>query len=156
MAEKQYETEPYIKEYRAQLAKVDEIAQIALKGHLEVEASLDEAVGAIFRRKDWLKETKLSFFKNATLMRAYAEHENENYLWPLMFTLNSLRNNIAHGGPSTKRTSKIDELRNKVRGFGGKDFKAFIAKASEQDVITHAAALCRGFLLKYEAAIRGV
>jgi hypothetical protein len=154
MADKEYETEPYIKGYRQELAKMDEVAQMVLKGHLEIESNIDFALGAIFKRKVWLKKTKLKFVDKAKLVRAFIENDKENFGWPLIFGFNALRNEIAHGEDNEGRRAKIRELRNLLQGYGDAKFDQFIKTTSEADVIAHAAALSRGFLLSVESDIR--
>ena len=155
MADEQYNSGEYIKEYRQELARVDDVAQMVLKGHLSIEATLDETLGAIFKRREQLKQTRLSFVQKAKLVRAFVEHEDENFGWPLIFAFNALRNEIAHGQESEKRRAKINELRNSLQGFGNEEFDRFIRAAGETEVIVHAAALSRGFLIGAEIQIRG-
>jgi hypothetical protein len=152
MAEKDYELEPYIKEYRTELAKVDEVGQMILNGHLQVEAALNEVLGAMFDKPQPVR--KMRFADKVKIASAFADQEDEDIFWPIVQSFNAVRNTVAHGQDSEERKNGINQVRGQLQRFGDRKFQSFIATASEADIVTHAAALCRGFLLKVEYRVR--
>jgi hypothetical protein len=147
MAEEKLDRVTFIKEHRAKLGAVDEIAQIILKGHLDVEADLDDVLRTIFVREDFLKRSRLSFTQKVHLVRALGYHDDEEEGWALVFGLNALRNEIAHGQKSEKRTDKINVLRKLLQPYGDEEFKKHVRNVEEAEVVVQAAAIGSGFVL---------
>jgi hypothetical protein len=54
MAEEKFDSDAFLKDYRQELGAIDEVAQIVLKGHLDVDADLDDALKVIFAREEFL------------------------------------------------------------------------------------------------------
>jgi hypothetical protein len=131
-----------INKFRAQLSTVDELAQVILKGHLEVERYLDDAFGTIFFHPEYLD--RLSFTLKMNVVRAYAWNSDTRPDWQLIAKLNAVRNEIAHRGKnlSVKTADLRDVLSNMIRS----DVKERVKQVSDKEVVVLAAAFCAGFL----------
>src|SRR4029077_39150 len=143
----QEETELFIGKFREYLGRVDNVAQMVRKGHLEVEAELDDVLKAILFHPEHLRESRLTFHQKVHVVRAYALRKSDAAEWRLMAALNSLRNDIAHGQKSEKRSVRIAELRQILSGIGAVAFQGGVKKATEEEIVVYAAAVCNGFLL---------
>jgi hypothetical protein len=153
MAEEPLDVDEFIETYRKELGQIDEVAQIVLKGHLNVDADLDDALKVIFPRAEFLKQSRLTFIQKARLLRASIEHEDEEIGWHLLLGFNALRNEIAHGKKNEKRSQLITDLRSRARPFGDEQFGKHVATCDEEEVAVIVAALCGGFIIEYRRVL---
>jgi hypothetical protein len=140
------EYDEFIETFRKQLSEVDEIAQIILNGHLDVEAGLDDLLRVMFSHPEHLKELGLGFFQKTLIARAYSKRKHNAPGWRMILALNSLRNEIAHGRKSKKRTEKIAELRKVLFEVGGRKIREKLKNRDDKETVIYAAAASGGFL----------
>jgi len=142
---------------RQRLSEADEVAQVVLTAHLEIEAEVDDALKVLFPHEDVLKEARLTAHQKMTILRAHitTKATGEAIAWPLLFGLNSLRNEIAHGKKTKKRDVKIQALRNGLRGKGKKRFRQAVDSADDIGIITIAAEVASGFVILLTKAMKG-
>jgi hypothetical protein len=133
----------FINEFRAKLSTVDELAQVILKGHLEVEMHVDDALGTIFFHPEHLD--RLGFAQKVNLVRAYAWNSNNRPDWHVIAKLNTVRNEVAHRG--LHLGNRIADLRIALaEATCRSDRQEQIRHVSEKEVVVLAAAICCGFL----------
>jgi hypothetical protein len=103
----------------------------------------------VFFHPEHLQDARLTYLQKTYVARAYAELTNNAKEWQLMVLLNSLRNEVAHGGTERQRTDKIGEMRKIISGMGNVAFQAKVKSSDDKALIVliYAAALCSGFLL---------
>jgi hypothetical protein len=77
-----------------------------LKGHLLVEEVLEEIIFAACRKPESARESRMSFYTKAKLAEAIAGVDSP--VWPCIESLNSARNELAHGRALEKLEAKID------------------------------------------------
>jgi hypothetical protein len=142
--------------FRARLRHIDEISQIVLNGHLEVETGLDDLLNIAFFHPEYLRDSRLTFFQKTKIAQAQALGVGHSSEWPLMLMFNSLRNEIAHGGATEKRTDKIDELRKMLFGMGTAALHEKLNKADDKEIVIYTAAMCAGFLSVLEETWEGL
>lgn len=130
---------------------------IILKGHLLIEECLERIVARIVAHGDLLKDARLTFNQKAVCARAMCWTEHENSLWPLIFALNSLRNDLAHQLEPPKFDGKLRRfLSEHAREYTEKpEFKKLIESAPVGLQLRTAVALLIGFLRAYERDARG-
>jgi hypothetical protein len=147
MADKEAERKQFIEDYRKTLNEFDEVGQIVLKGHLEIEAVLNDILATVFQRENYFRKSRLSFMQKTKLVRAMSEHEDEDFGWPLVDAFNALRNDIAHKGKSEHRSQKIKELKGHLKRFGDEEFVKKAESVGEEELVVMAAAMSNGFVL---------
>jgi hypothetical protein len=153
MTEEWDNSDEFINSYRAHLTEIDEIAQVILKGHLDVEMHLDDALRTICFHPEHLEENRLSFAQKVNVVRAYALNRSDRMEWNVIRKLNEVRNQIAHRGQEGRRTEKITELRNFLASWGAPNFGQNVQRVDEKEVVILAAVVCGGFLITTEDQI---
>ena len=116
------EKNKFIEEHRKLLGAYDELGQITLKGHLEIESTLNDILRTVFQREKFFKQTRLNFMQRVRLVQAMSDHEDEDFGWPLVMAFNALRNDIAHQGKGDNRAQLIKDLRGKLKAWGDEGF----------------------------------
>lgn len=145
MAEPESSGDRFIRTFREHLNKVDELSNVILKGHLEVERDLDDIVEMIFFRPEYLEDVRLGFADKISIARAYAPDPNARD-WDVAKCLNEARNAIAHRRSPEARASKIANLRKSMIGYGTETAQKELAAANDKEVVVLASAICCGFL----------
>lgn len=98
-------------EFAKQMDSIDELAHLVLKGHLLIEERLNQIFDQYIFHREHIETTRLTFHNKATICRSLCLRKNENIEWDLIFSLNKLRNNIAHKLDSPIRTSKLESVK---------------------------------------------
>lgn len=93
-----------------QLRYVDDIAQIVLKGHLVMEELMTEAISEFLLHKNYVEKARLQFHQKLQLCRSMSVSDNENSMWTLISSVNSLRNHMSHSLDHEERTKRIEAL----------------------------------------------
>ena len=101
----------YTKWFQEELAVVDAVAQVTLKGHLQIEELLEEVLSLYFFHTEHLEDARLSFFQKLCIARALALRKNQISIWKLISAINALRNDLAHSKSGPKRQQKISTIR---------------------------------------------
>ena len=98
------ESEARIERIKAHLPEGKDLALLVLKGHLLVEEGLNELIAAACAEPKYILDGKkpLSFNVKTRVARALCGHMLHQGLWPLIDTLNMLRNDLAHNLDSPK------------------------------------------------------
>jgi len=105
----------------------------------------------MFFHPEHLQEGRVTFFQKVQIARAWSIRGNDDVQWRLILTLNALRNEIAHGGKSEKRSRQITELRKILPEIGNESFRKDVEAADDKHTIVLTAAKCSGFLLELKA-----
>jgi hypothetical protein len=150
MAVEERSPEEFIKAFRAQLSEVDDVVHVVLNGHLEVEKDLDDVLQIMLFHPEHCWKLRLGFFERVQMARAYSPNA-EATDWEIMLALNSVRNEIAHGGKN--RSSKTGEPRKSLLGHGLEKFRKEVKGADDKEVIVLASAVCCGFLAYLEESV---
>lgn len=145
-----------IDKFQQEMASVDEVAHVLLKGHLLIEESLVRIVEQYLFHREHLAEARLSFHQKMTLCQALCLRKNAYGEWDLISSINSLRNEIAHQLNSATRNTKMSRTKEiffrEAAAFKGIDE---IKKESDAGILLKACALCSGFLATFEADSKG-
>ena len=97
---------------------------VILKGHLLIEEVLNKILERTVVSTAPIKQANLSFYKTACVVKALHEHECKEWVWDSIFSLNSIRNKLAH----QLEINNIDDLIEdftlfvKTHGDGTKEF----------------------------------
>lgn len=145
----------FVENFRKHLSEVDELAQVILKGHLEVERHLDDVVDTIFFRPEYLRDARLNFHQKIRIAKAYSPDPTARD-WQVIEGLNKARNSIAHRAGVEKRAAEIAKLREALSKWGTERSRLSNKSADEIEVVVLAAAMCSGFLLYLEDSVRKV
>jgi hypothetical protein len=147
MAEDDDESKGFEEAFRAYLSEADDIVLVTLKGHLEVERRLDNVLRINFIHPEYFEKLGLDFGQRVQIAQAYTPAPGARD-WRLIRGLNSLRNEIAHGGKN--RAAKIGELRKILLEAAVPKFREKLRVADEKEVVILAAMMCSGFLAYQE------
>jgi hypothetical protein len=137
----------FLEDYHKLLSEVDEVAQVVLNGHFEVEAPLDGLLEIIFAHSEYIRESRFSFPNKMQIARAYMEGSRDEPEWKVIAALNAVRNEIAHRRESERRTTKIRELRDALLEMEMRHLEKDIKDADEKTTIVLASSLANGFLI---------
>jgi hypothetical protein len=72
----------------------------------------------------------VTFAQRVRLVRAYSDNSDDECGQKLVFGFNALRNEVAHGRKTDKRTEKINELRQLIKGVARVEFGRQIETAA--------------------------
>jgi hypothetical protein len=89
------------------LPKGNDLTLVALKGHLLVEKALDEVIATGCVEPQHLEKVEIPFRVKAALARALFGHILWRGVWPLIKSLNTIRNDLAHNLDSPKLQERI-------------------------------------------------
>jgi hypothetical protein len=154
MAEKQSYEDELLQTFREDIGEIDEIAQVILKGHILIEAQLDDILVLLVDEPEYLEKANLRFYQRANLLRATIFHEDGDEGWPLVLGFNKLRNTVAHGSANDERAAQIEVLRGMLLPIVTEVTKERVRKGSELEITTLAAAMASGFLVDVEKQMR--
>jgi hypothetical protein len=140
----------YLNALNKEMERVDALAQTILKGHLIIEAALDNILAIILFHPEHLREARLTFNQKVHIARCYALRKNTNPVWNVILEINSLRNEIAHRLEGEKRRAKIARLREICRAEMDPAIDQVIDGATDEVVVTMSSAMCLGFLADFE------
>lgn len=156
----------YVNMFNQQMQEPDQLQNVLLKGHLIIEAAIDNIIANIFFHPDHLFKGRFAFMQKVQIARSYALRKDENTIWKLILSVNEVRNEVAHNLAGDKRDKKLKLLRRlfiseatvEMRTNLEKDFGK-LENLSDEQVVTFSCAMCTGFLGKYEddiIALRGM
>ncbi len=98
-----------VKYFMKYLPQTDDVIVIVLKGHLIVEEILNEILKSHCQNYASIYEANLSFYQKAHVAKALLSGFDE-FVFPAIFLLNRLRNDLAHNLDSRKRDSLIESF----------------------------------------------
>ncbi len=136
----------YSDAFREQLAEVDELAQVILKGHLLIENALENIIGLIFFHPDHVFDAGVRFHQKVQIARAYALRKNTNPIWSVIEAINTARNAIAHNLTGPKRDKAVARLRSIFIREASPELTKQHTDAPDKVVAFFLCAMCLGFL----------
>ncbi len=99
--------DPSTEDFRKRLSKIDELAQVILNCHLEIERDLDIALqSGCFHPTYIYDDRPPRFVDKIKITRAFSAVYQESAVWGLVLALNKLRNEIAHGSWLQQRNGR--------------------------------------------------
>ena len=141
-----------IEKFREEMASVDEVVHVLLKGHLLLEEALTQVLEQYVFHREHLGEARLSFNQKVLLGRSLCLRKNNVGEWELISAINTLRNELAHRLNSSDREKKLKRVRDLYfREAAGFERIEELKKESEVVILFNACAHCAGFLASYEA-----
>ncbi len=100
------------KRFTDELREVDDVAQIVLKGHLVMEGLMTEAVETFLLHGEFVETARLQVHQKIALCRAISTSDQNNKMWDLVSSINSVRNALSHSLDPARRAKAIQSLRN--------------------------------------------
>jgi hypothetical protein len=157
--------ERYAKLLQKEMGENDPLQQVVLKGHLVIEAALDNIIATVFFHPEYIFRARIGFAQKVALARAYGLRKSDNSMWTLILSVNETRNEVAHNLAGEKRYNKLGQLRRIFMSEVTDEMRARFEKdgikvdeADDQIIVALACYLCTGFLSSYEddvIALRG-
>lgn len=147
--------------FHEKMGQTDPLLQAVLTGHLIIETALDNILAVVFFHPEHLfKEARLSFSQKVQVVRAYGLRKDNNSMWDLILTVNSVRNEIAHNLAGERRDARLLQLRSlfmteasgEMRAMLEKDWKG-LKDVPDPVIVVWACSLCTGFLGEFEADV---
>lgn len=92
------------------LFKPDDLTLIILKGHLAAEEQLTKIVCKGVAFPSAIKQGRLRYHQLCSISKAMYYTRDNQWVWPAVEKLNTLRNELAHHLESTKLESMINEF----------------------------------------------
>jgi len=141
--------------FMGEIAYVDDLSQIILKGHLVIEEIMTEAITRFVLHGEIAKDTKLQFHQKLTICRAISVDEENNPMWGLIAKINSLRNHLSHSLNDEERIKRINSLKSIYeQNFGAKALHEIEEMNQDSAVCMLAISGCLGFLHSFLAEIK--
>jgi len=75
----------YVQLFEKEMAEVDPLQQVVLKGHLIIEAALDNIISIIFFHPQHVLNGRFTFLHKVQLARAYGLRKDTNTIWNLIY-----------------------------------------------------------------------
>jgi hypothetical protein len=148
MAKELYVTKELL-DFLAHMPQGDDFILIVLKGHLLIEQMLEEIIRTIVAHGDMIEDVRMSFELKAKLAQAMCWGQHKNPFWNFIFSLNTLRNDLAHTLGSEKTDQKLGRVIASHEATLTDDEKAELAEAQTSDRLKHAVIQTMGFLRSY-------
>ena len=138
----------HIFRYDEHMPDTDDLALVVLKGHLLVEEVLVELTGLVLPYSQDLDNARLSFYQRACVIKAAIPSKPDD-CWPLVFALNSLRNDLAHNLEPPKLQAHLLELfrlDEQAQPFGEMIDKTADKSLEDSERLRHVIVDCMQFL----------
>ena len=152
--------EKYDKIFQKQMSEDDPLQQVLLKGHLIIEAALDNILTIIFFHPEHVLKGSFTFFQKVQLVRAYAIRKDNNSIWRLILSVNAVRNEVAHNLAGERRDKKLKQLRRLFISEMTEEMRASFEKdwgkpetLPDVGVVSMSCGMCTGFLGAFESDI---
>lgn len=150
----------YTKMFEKEMGETDPLQQVVLKGHLIIEAAIENILSLIFFHPEHVFKGRFAFMQKVQMARAYGLRKDKNTIWNLIMSINEVRNEVAHNLAGDKRDKKLKQLRRlflseateKMRASLEKDDKK-LEDLPDEVVVAYSCVLCTGFLGTFEADI---
>lgn len=98
------------KRFTDELQYVDDVAQIVLKGHLVMEEVMTTSIATFLLHSEYVEACRLQFHQKLHLSRAMSTSDQNNEMWSLIASINSLRNHLSHSLDPAERSKRIESL----------------------------------------------
>jgi hypothetical protein len=152
----------YVELFNKEMAEVDPLQQVVLKGHLIIESAIDNILSIIFFHPEHIFRTaRLGFAQKVAVARAAGLRKDKNSMWTLIMSVNEVRNEVAHNLAGEKRTAKMAQLRRLFLTEATDEFRKEFAKngidldmADDTIIVLYSCSLCTGFLGTYEDDVK--
>lgn len=99
------------KAFTDEVRYVDDVAQIVLKGHLIMEGLMTEAIETFVLHSEFAETARLQVSQKIELCRAISTSDQNNPMWGLVRSVNTLRNALSHSLDADRRAKAIQSLR---------------------------------------------
>lgn len=159
VAESNY-LDKYVTMFEKEMGEVDPLQQVVLKGHLIIEAAIDNILSIIFFHPEHVFKGRFTFMQKVQMARAYGLRKDKNTIWNLILSINEVRNEVAHNLAGDKRDKKLKQLRRLLLIEATKEMRASFETDDrkfedmpDEVVVTYSCSLCTGFLGAFEADI---
>ena len=141
--------------FMGEIAYVDDLSQIVLKGHLVMEELMTEAIGRFILHGNILPEVKLQFHQKLNLCRSMSVSDQDNPMWSLIIKINSLRNHLSHSLNNDDRSKRVQSLKSNFEQQFGKEPLAAIEKMDEDSAVCMLAINgCLGYLHSFLSEVK--
>jgi hypothetical protein len=124
--------------------QADEIAMVALKGHLVIEEKMTASIDKFVFHADELEDARLTFAQKLSICRSISADNQKCSIWNVIAKINKLRNTLSHSLDGVARTKAMTALRaaymNECRML------APLEEFGDAAMVVEATALCLGFL----------
>jgi hypothetical protein len=146
MAERKKLTDPSLDYLRKKLSTIDDLGQLILNTHLEIEMEMNKLIELGCFHPEQLDGARLTFFQKVCLVRSMCPRKDDTDIWELVLGLNKVRNDFAHGDTSETRSRKLQILKQKVLAACPVTKREFVRQGDEKDTIVYLAAICTYFM----------
>ena len=142
---------PTFRRFCETLQSPEDLAFVLLKGHLLIEEKLDSILCTIVAHGEYLDKARLTFHTKAVVAQSMSWSQHANEMWKLVYSINTLRNQLAHSLEPNELESKLGVVLNTHAEISKNDPNfASIASLSSMGQLYAAIVYCLGFLTSYE------
>jgi hypothetical protein len=128
----------------------DSILEITLKGHLVLEAQIDQILRQHFPSAEYYDDARLSFAQKLALIRARHWRLQDHDIWKLVQSLNKLRNTYSHKLDQGLLEQRLqDVLRMQLHISESPEETSGILKGDDRTQLIFAFIHIQGFLGRY-------
>lgn len=157
----------YANLFHERMSQTDPLLQAVLMGHLIIETALDNILAVVFFHPEHVfREAKLSFAQKVHVVRAYGLRKNDNSMWDMILTLNTVRNELAHNLEGDRKDARLKKLRDLFVAEATDEMRRTLEKAGKSleempdpVIAVWSCSLCIGFLSSFEedvTSLRGI
>jgi hypothetical protein len=144
----------YLAEFEKHFAGLDSLDLIVLKGQLLIETALDNILSTIFFHPEHIFRGRFGFAQKVQIARAYCLDKDKLPIWPIILSVNAVRNEIAHNLEG-KRQQKLDQLR-RLLVADNEDITDSLNAIDDTDIVRLACYNAVGFLGTYEDDLKAL
>lgn len=139
-----------IHRFKQEMASVDEVTHVLLKGHLLLEEAMAAVIDQYVFHRENVEDARLTFAQKMHLSKALCLRKNSLDEWALIAAINTVRNDLAHNLKSPDRPKKLAKVRDLYfRAAAGLDGIEDMKKAADSVVLFNACGHCAGFLATF-------
>ena len=98
-----------LEEFDKRISEIDQFATMVLKAHFLIEEQLDATLEAAAKGPKYLDLERATFAQKVKWVRAFAP-EGDNFIWPVIVAINTVRNKVAHHPDGSERKNAMENL----------------------------------------------
>ncbi len=138
------ELQKHIKEAGERRKKIDELRLAVLEGHLIMEEQLENFLSVALFNPSHVNLDRMNFHMKCNLALALSLGEDKDPFWAIVWSLNQLRNKIAHDRDEKEIEEKMAYLRKTYIAALSPQQAQDAAKQTNKQIVDDASALCAG------------
>lgn len=122
--------------------KIIDLRLAVLEGHLLMEETLNDFIGAALFNPEQFKLTRVNFHTKGNFAVSLAANRDKDEMWAVFWAINQLRNEMAHNLDSEKIAEKMSFLRKTYIDALEPKPPAYAKTRGDEDLVDSACGVC--------------